>query len=115
MHYVSHNAPVEYKRPCSCYFQPEQSLLKMTAATSIRVETSPGCWYGERVELLSFLEFKNLFKHCSLPTGTLFVTCSPHYSCVVRVRGGQKLREASKSLRNIESSYKPDRTLHVYC
>jgi len=24
---VRHNAPVEYRRPCSCYFPPEWGLL----------------------------------------------------------------------------------------
>jgi len=28
-HYVSHNAPVEYKRPCICYFH-QSGLLRMT-------------------------------------------------------------------------------------
>ena len=27
---VSHNASVEYKRPCSCYFSPDRGLLRMT-------------------------------------------------------------------------------------
>jgi len=29
-HCVSHNAPVEYKKPCSCYFPLERDLLRMT-------------------------------------------------------------------------------------
>jgi len=27
-HYVCHNAPVEYKRCCTCYFPPEWNLLR---------------------------------------------------------------------------------------
>ena len=37
-HCVGHNAPVKYKRPCSCYFPLERDLLRMTHHYEIRVK-----------------------------------------------------------------------------
>ena len=45
-HCVSHNAPVEYKRPCSCCFHQSGACWRWPTAIQIRVETGPGCLQG---------------------------------------------------------------------
>ena len=51
-HCVSHNAPVEYTRPCSCYFPPEQVLLRMTHCYINKGQNRSRLFVRDRVELL---------------------------------------------------------------
>ena len=48
---VSHNAPVEYRRPCSCYFPPEWGLLRMTHCYINKGRNQSRLFVRERVEL----------------------------------------------------------------
>jgi len=48
---VTCNAPVEYRRPCSCYFPPESGLLRMTHRYINKGRNQSRLFVRERVEL----------------------------------------------------------------